>query len=278
MPLKIITADERLAETRGPKILIAGPAGVGKTSLLRTVHGPSTLFFDLEAGDLSVQDVAVDQVRARSWQECRDLACFLGGPNLSLDADKAYSQKHYDYVVEQYGDAETLDQYDLYFIDSITVAARLCLQWAQQQPEAFNKDGKPDMRGAYGLLGREMVAWMTQLQHTPQKAVVFVGILEADKDDFGRVWWQLQIDGKKASKEIPGIIDEVLAMANVSFGEGEAPQRALLCNPDAAAHYPSQTYLLKDRSGRLDAYEPPHLGKLLAKLTAKGGSAAQEAA
>jgi predicted GTPase len=32
--MKIITADERLAERRGVKALIVGPTGVGKTSLL----------------------------------------------------------------------------------------------------------------------------------------------------------------------------------------------------------------------------------------------------
>ena len=55
--MKIITADERLAEKSGAKILIVGPSGVGKTSLLRTMSPAmlaSTLFVDIEAGDIAV--------------------------------------------------------------------------------------------------------------------------------------------------------------------------------------------------------------------------------
>src|SRR5262249_59880078 len=40
--MNIITVDQRLAEKTGAKILIAGPSGVGKTSLLRTMP-PQTL-------------------------------------------------------------------------------------------------------------------------------------------------------------------------------------------------------------------------------------------
>jgi GTPase SAR1 family protein len=41
--MKIISADERLAEAHGVKALIVGPAGVGKTSLLRTLDPNRTL-------------------------------------------------------------------------------------------------------------------------------------------------------------------------------------------------------------------------------------------
>jgi len=268
--MKIIRAEERLSEVRGPKILIGGPPGVGKTTLLRTLTLDTTLFWDLEAGDIAVQDLEIDQVRTRSWPECRDLACYLGGPNTALAPDKAYSQAHYDAVVGRFGEASDLDKYDTYFIDSITVAARICLAWCQTQKEAVNAKGEPDLRGAYGLLGREMIGWITHLQHAKEKAVILVGIVEQEKDDFSRISWQLQIDGKKAGREVPGIVDEVLAMAFVDFGSAEEPdvRRCFVCQPEAGtAVYPG--FSVKDRSGRLEAYEEPHLGKLLTKLTTR---------
>lgn len=276
MALRIITADERLAEPRGPKILLAGPPGIGKTTQLRTLNPERTLFVDLEAGDLAVQDFPVDQIRARTWEECRDLACFLGGPNEALPPTAAYSQAHYKHVLDQYGDAAQLDKYDTFFVDSLTVAGRICMTWCSQQPGAFNQKGDPDTRGMYGLLGRELVAWLTQLQHTRSKAVVLVGILENVKDDFGRPNWQLQIDGSKAGRELPGIVDQVVAMGMVTFDGAEAPTRAFLCTADAARDFPG--FIPKDRSGRLDAYEQPDLGKLIQKLTGPARPAATQRA
>ena len=264
--MKIITADERLAESGAPKILIGGVPGVGKTSLMRTLIPENTLFWDAEAGGLSVKDVPVDTVRARSWKEFRDLACYLGGPNPNLGDDKPYSAAHYDAVVSEFGDGQELDKYTTYFVDSITVAARVCLAWAQQQPEAYNAAGAQDLRGAYGLLGREMISWISQLQHTKEKNVVMVGILEQTVDDFKRSHWGLQIDGQKAAKEIPGIVDEVLALHMVQFEGDDAPTRSFICTPEAGLEHIKGTFPLKDRSGLLDAYEPPDLGALIKKL------------
>lgn len=261
--MKIISADERMKENRGVKALIVGPAGVGKTTLLRTVDQASTLFVDLEAGDLAVQDLEVDTLRPLTWEDCRNVACFLSGPNPALPATAVYSQAHFDAIKDEFSDAK-LDKYETYFIDSITVAGRLCFKWCEQQPEAFTDRGKKDVRAVYGLMGREMISWLTTLQHTRGKNVIFVGILENLKDEFNVSSWQLQIEGGKTGKELPGIVDQIATMQFVDFGDGN-PVRALVCTQPNPFGYPA-----KDRSGRLEQIEEPHLGKWLSKLTGKG--------
>ena len=259
--LPIITADQRLAEPRGIKGVIFGRSGIGKTSLLWTLNAASTLFFDLEAGDLAIEGMAVDAIRPRTWVECRDFAVFIGGPNPALRGDQPYSPEHFDAVCKKFGDPAALAKYDTLFLDSITVAGRLCFQWCKGQPEAHSeKTGKPDVRGAYGLHGREMIAWLTHLQHTRGKNVWFVGILDEKLDDFNRKVFSPQIDGSKTGLELPGIVDQVITMAEIK-GNGDKLQRGFVCQTLNPWGFPA-----KDRSGRLDMIEAPHLGQLMEKI------------
>jgi hypothetical protein len=252
-----ITALSASGCTRGAKLLIVGPVGVGKTSLLRTLDPAITLFIDIEAGDLAVQDVDVDTYRPRTWSECRDLAVALAGANSDASASACYSTAHLDAVRDRLGD---LSHYQTFFIDSITAAGRLCFAWSSQQPEAISAGGRRDVRGAYGLHAREMIAWLLHLQQARAANIVLVGILESVIDDFKRREERLQLEGARTGRDLPSIVDNVITMHWLNF-DGTL-SRAFVCTAPNPWDYPA-----KDRSGRLDQIEEPHLSRLFNKLT-----------
>ena len=262
--MQLISAYERIRETRGVKIAVTGIYNVGKTSLLRTLDQAmldGTIFADIEGGDLAVRDVNVASVRPGKWPELVDLACVLGGPNPALPPTAAYSQVHFDSVMKNVELAE-LARFSTLFVDSITDAARRCFTWCEQQPDSFTDRGKKDLRGTYGLLGRSMIAWLQQLQHARDKNVIFVTLLEQVTDDFNIKSWRLQIEGQQTRLQLPGIVDELITLAPIDFGDGKPPTRGFVCTSPNKWGFPA-----KDRSGRLDQIEEPHLGKLLRKLT-----------
>jgi hypothetical protein len=106
-----------------------------------------------------------------------------------------------------------------------------------------------------------MLAWLHQLQHARGRHVCFVAVLERHVDDLNFATWRPQIEGAKTGRELPAIVDEIVTMAAIDFGDRK-PTRALVCTNPNPWNYPA-----KDRSGRLDQVEPPNLAALINKLT-----------
>lgn len=271
MALRIVTADERLSEAnQKTTVAIFGPSGVGKTSLARTLPPKETVVIDLEAGMKSLQGWTGDSIPVRTFPDALDIACLIGGVNPAADASGFFSQGHYEHVTATYPDLLTLLSVKRFvFVDSITDLTRQAMAWAKARPEAFSeKTGKPDTRGAYGLLAREVIGLLKHLQHASGKTVIFVGILESITDDMNRTTWQPQMDGGKVGRELPGIVDQVMTLSLFDRDESgwrhnptSGAERRFVCRSGNPWALPA-----KDRSGHLEITESPDLGALLFKI------------
>jgi len=101
---------------------------------------------------------------------------------------------------------------------------------------------------------------LTHLQHTRNKNIWLVGILDEKTDDTNRRFYAPQIEGSKTGLELPGIVDQVITMAEMKPEEGPI-YRGFACHTINPWGFPA-----KDRSGRLEMVETPHLGQLMEKI------------
>ena len=74
------------------------------------------------------------------------------------------------------------------------------------------------------------------------------------------------MEGAKVPREIGAIVDEIVVMEFLTFN-GREPVRGFVCTAPNPWGFPA-----KDRSGKLDQTEPPHLGKLIIKILNRGNS------
>jgi hypothetical protein len=113
-------------------------------------------------------------------------------------------------------------------IDSLTAISRLSFAWSSERPEAFSeRSGKRDLRGAYGLHAREKCSWLLHLQQARSINIITLGILETATDNFGKVEHRLQMEGSRTSRELPGIIDQIITMNWIKTGDDVF--RAFIC-------------------------------------------------
>ena len=154
-----------------------------------------------------------------------------------------------------------LTRYSVVFIDSLTEISRICRAWAELQPESVSDRGKKDLRGTYGLVARELIGMLQQMQHARAKTVIFVSVLEKVTDDFGASHWGIQLEGQRTGRELPAIVDEVITMHS-SISATASRSALSSAGPNALGPSRPKTGPENSRNSRSRI-----LGKLLEKLT-----------
>ena len=76
MSLPIISAQQRMAERKGVKLLMLGKSGIGKTTRLRDLEPSTTLFIDIEAGDAWAEAMPYSR-NAFTRSSCKIVSCAL---------------------------------------------------------------------------------------------------------------------------------------------------------------------------------------------------------
>ena len=135
-------------------------------------------------------------------------------------------------------------------LDSISEVAEVVLQYELKR----NKDG----RAAYGELNSTMNELIRAFRDLPGKHVYMSAKLEKSQDEMGRMLYNPGMPGKSLTQGLPYFFDEVLALRVEKDADGNT-QRALMCDSDGL-------WSAKDRSGKLDAWEAPDLGAVIAKI------------
>lgn len=171
----------------------------------------------------------------------------LSGTDIPYIEVSSYNdlKEAYQYIVGENG-----QQYQSIAIDSISEIGEVVLAHEKQ----VNKDG----RAAYGEMATQVLELMRAFRDISGKHVYFSAKCEKAQDEAGRMLYAPSMPGNKLAQQIPYLVDEVLALRVEKDAEG-ITQRALMCQSDGL-------WQAKDRSGKLDAWEAPDLGAVIAKI------------
>jgi phage nucleotide-binding protein len=135
-------------------------------------------------------------------------------------------------------------------LDSISEIAEVVL--------SAEKRATKDLRQAYGAMQEQVADIIRAFRDLPGRHVYMSAKLEKTQDELGRVLYSPSMPGNKTGQALPYFFDEVLALRVEKDAEGVI-QRALMCDSDGL-------WLAKDRSGKLDMWEAPDLGAIIAKI------------
>lgn len=177
-----------------------------------------------------------------------------GGLLSIADADVPFIEiKTIDALHEAYAwlvGSDEAKEYQSVALDSISEIAEVVLN--------AEKKATKDPRQAYGAMQEQMADLIRAFRDLPGKHVYMSAKLDKSQDEMGKMLYAPSMPGNKTGQQLPYFFDEVLALRVEKDADGNS-YRALLCDGDGS-------WLAKDRSGKLDQWEPPDLGAIINKI------------
>jgi phage nucleotide-binding protein len=238
--LKIINS--KSYGTSSLKCLIYGQSGSGKTYAAKTT-GENTLVISAESGLLSLADSNLDVI---------DLSVDDSGKPIVKEKRREKLQQTYRWLLE---DAQ-IKKYRWIYIDSLT-------EIAQNFVEELNLE-HPDRKDALVLWGeyaKRVRSFIKLFRDLPHYNVVFTALSTVTKDEAGRRYTGVDIQGKIAS-QLPAFFDLVFYLYCKENEETQKIDRFFLTQAN-------EKIMAKDRSGKLNQFEEPNFKKIANKIRAK---------
>lgn len=225
-PPPVIQSVDEFVQNYGVKMCVYGRAGLGKTTLIRTL--PNPIIISSEQGLLSLKGANLPMLR----------------PVFNLTDLKA----HYALL----NTPAMRQQFQSVAIDSLSDVAEVILYDEKQK----TKNGQK----AYGEMNEQVLADVFRAFRNLQGYnVYFTAKEEWDKDEqTGMQMYRPSMPGKVLTRELPFAFDELFRYEVGRDANGQE-WRALRTRPTPNVE-------AKDRSGRLNEYEWPDLGQIITKM------------
>lgn len=259
------------------KGVIYGLSGSGKTSLAGSTGMP-TYIVSSEQGlsSLSGVDENGQPIYTGKFQQVTDLTeledyCtwIAGRPYPIALPNEPFGSARYAEVVERMGGTfleANGGKNPFVIVDSLTDISRRVMQRSERSDETLTKAGARDGLAVHGKAKKDAEWLLGTLLDLYQGHMVILAVADKAQTPLDGEVYFLKSDTKKASGSIVEKAEQALFLG-VGEDETDGPFRYIRAIEPPAGR-PGYGLVFKDRSGTLNAVEPPDLSVLLAKIVA----------
>lgn len=235
-----IISSTKITHEGGVKMAIHSAAGVGKTILTATLKKPLIILTEV-GGAESLNKDKIKEIYGKD------------AVSTNIPIVPSYSVADFEEALAEYLND---DRFDTIVIDSVSELSKLLLK--EITPKHKNK------LQAYGEMAEHIDDLIRGLNKEEKNIVyLFHSVAQETYDEDGEPSSTVVVpsfEGQKMRTEFPFLNGNIFCLL-IDYGDDGEPQRFLRTRQGDTIYY------AKNRNGMLDELEPPHLQKLINKLT-----------